>query len=107
MKDIHNYLKNKIENIDFTRIIKELNIDFYEWVSSCNSIIPLQNFAQILKIHKLIIEKEGKLFYFSSDSTIVENAERKSMRGIISLICNEELILDKISDIYDTKKDSQ
>ena len=104
LEDIHNYLKNKIENIDFNRIIKEKNIDFYEWVSSCNSIIPLQNFAQILKIHKLIIEKEGKLFYFSSDSTIVENAERKSMRGIISLICNEELILDKISDIYDTKK---
>ena len=107
VEDIINYLKTKTENIDFTRILKESKSDFYEWVSSCNSIIPLQNFAQILKIHKLIIEKEGELFYFSSDSTIVENAERKSMRGIISLICNDESILDKISDIYDIKKDSQ
>ncbi|CAB5034049.1 MAG: DUF1566 domain-containing protein [Actinobacteria bacterium] len=107
IEDVVNYLKTKSENLDFTRIIKESKVDFYEWVSSCNSANETQNFAKILKIHKLIIEKEGKLFYFSSDKIIVENAERKSMRDIINLMCNDEITLDQIAGIYDTENDTQ
>jgi hypothetical protein len=107
VEDFCNYIKDKAEKIDFTRLLKEKNSDFYEWILNCNDESNGdKNSVEIYQLKKLVIQKGSKIYYFTSDSSIVENAERKTMRDIVNLFCHDEQTLEKIADIYDTKKDS-
>ena len=78
------YKENK--KIDFTRLVQQYNNDFYEWVLSCSAPQKEQNSVTISQLNKLVIQKNNNLYYFSADSSVVDNAEQKSIEEIINLL---------------------
>jgi hypothetical protein len=87
IEDLCNYfLKKENKKIDFTRLVQQYNNDFYEWVLSCSAPQKEQNSVTISQLNKLVIQKNNNLYYFSADSSVVDNAERKSIDEIINLL---------------------
>ena len=106
IEDIVNFLKTKKANFDFSNLLRakenEKENDFYKWLENLYSNKPeqTQHFAKILNIKELIIEINGKVYYYNTDNTVIENAEEKQITEIVSLICNDKETLKKIEHKY-------
>ena len=87
VEDFCSYIKNKTEKIDFTRLLKEKNNTFYEWVLGCHDQPRIdENSVKISHLKKLVIKVGDKTYYFTSDSSVVKYAERKTIQEMISLV---------------------
>ena len=87
VEDFCSYIKNKTEKIDFTRLLKEKNNTFYEWVLGCHDQPRIdENSVKISHLKKLVIKVGDKTYYFTSDLSVVKYAERKTIQEMISLV---------------------
>jgi len=85
--DLCNYIKDKSEKIDFSHILKESNNNFYEWILNCHGKSKSDEYSvKISMLKKIVIQKDDKTYYFTSDSLVFNDAEKKSIDEIIEII---------------------